>query len=92
MFHLQLQIGNLIPNLGMSATSKVQATIPTIEVLRTFREHLLVVYSAHKPDTVIGYKNVDGESSFKYSKTFDFFFYAIFIPLVNLFQKVKRWK
>lgn len=58
----QCQIGNPIPNIGVAATSKVQAVIPTNEVLRTLREHLMVVYSAHRPNSAIGYSNIDGKS------------------------------
>lgn len=55
------QIGNIIPNLGLSSTNKIQITLTTSEVLQTLREHLTVVYSAHKSDTVIGYNDIDGK-------------------------------
>lgn len=65
------QIGNIIPNLGLSSTNKIQITLATSEVLQILREHLTVVYSAHKPDTVIGYNDIDGK----------------FIELLNLTMK-----
>lgn len=57
----QCQIGNVIPNLGIPATSKLETTIPMNEVLRLLREHIALVYSAHQPNSLIGYNNIDGE-------------------------------
>lgn len=57
----QCQIGNLIPNLGIATTSKLQTTIPVNEVVRVLREHIALVYSAHQPNSLIGYNNIDGE-------------------------------
>lgn len=48
--------------MGISVTNKIQTSMSINEVLRTFREHLLVVYSAHKPNSVIGYNNIDGKN------------------------------
>lgn len=57
----QCQIGNVIPNLGIPATSKLQTTMPVNEVVRVLREHIALVYSAHQPSSLIGYNNIDGE-------------------------------
>lgn len=57
----QCQIGNVIPNLGIPTTSKLQTTTPVNEVMRVLREHIALVYSAHQPNSLIGYNNVDGE-------------------------------
>lgn len=57
----QCQIGNMIPNLGIPTTSKLQTTIPVNEVLRVLRDHIALVYSAHQPNSLIGYNNIDGE-------------------------------
>lgn len=56
----QCQIGNIIPNLGVSVTNKIEITKSIADVLLTLREHLLLVYSAHKPDAAIGYSDIDG--------------------------------
>lgn len=53
------QIGNIMPNLGVSNCSKIPTTLPTPEVLRILRENLVVAYSAHKPDMILGYTNYD---------------------------------
>lgn len=60
----QCQIGNIIPNLGVSVTNKIEITKSMADVLLTLREHLLLVYSAHKPDAAIGYSDIDGELSY----------------------------
>lgn len=57
----QCQIGNMIPNLGIPTTSKMQTTFSVNEVLRVLREHIALVYSAHQPNSLIGYNNIDGE-------------------------------
>lgn len=56
----QCQIGNIIPNLGIPATAKMSTTMSTNEVLRELRESILLVYSAHQPNLIIGYQTIDG--------------------------------
>lgn len=48
-----------MPNLGVSNCSKILTTLPTPEVLRILRENLVVAYSAHKPDMILGYTHYD---------------------------------
>lgn len=66
----QCQIGNVIPNLGIPATNKVQTTTPVNEVLRVLREHISLVYSAHQPNSLIGYNSIDGEYAMRPSYHF----------------------
>lgn len=56
----QCQIGNLLPNLGIPAINKTHTTMHVNEVLKSFRERILLVYSAHRPNMIIGYHNIDG--------------------------------
>lgn len=56
---VNFQIGNIIPNLGISSSNKLQNTLQTSEVTRILRKNLISVYSAHKPNVVLGYSNLD---------------------------------
>lgn len=57
----QCQVGNLLPNLGIPATNKTHTTMHVNEVLKGLREQILLVYSAHRPNMIIGYHNIDGK-------------------------------
>lgn len=57
----QCQVGNMIPNLGIPATGKLQTSMTVTDVLRVLRDHIAFVYSAHQPNSLIGYNNIDGE-------------------------------
>lgn len=50
-----------MPNLGVSVNNKTQTKLTTNDILRILREQLLVVYSAHKPHSVNGYNNIEGQ-------------------------------
>lgn len=45
--------------MGIPNCNKFQTTLQTTEVLRTLRENLISVYSAHKPNEILGYNNLD---------------------------------